>query len=276
VKVRGDVILRAFIAISSLAAALVAAQSSCAQSIAQDGPIATGIAASNTGTSANVTGSGNTSTPGLKLVSLAALPDALAPAISAPVAGPATYVPPTQEQRFHDFAWNAVGPVAFAGAAFAGAIDQGFNFQHAWGQGWNAYGVRVASNLGISMVTATSQYGIAEALHEDTAYYRCTCTGFARRFFHAGLSSVTSRRGDDGHLAFSPALTISPFIGPMVAANTWIPTHNGAHLGFTMGEHNLLGQFAQDEALEFVYGGPHTLLGHIQRHLKRFSSNASQ
>jgi hypothetical protein len=222
------------------------------------------------------------------MYSLAELPDAPSPTRlptmmpaafvlpPAPKTSPKRYVRPTQHQKFHDYAGNAVGPVAFAGASFAGAIDQGFNFPHRWGQGFGAYGARVASNLGISMVTATAQYSMSEAFHEDTKYYRCTCTNFSQRFFHAALSSVASRRGADGHLSFSPALTISPFIGPIVAANTWIPTHDGVHLGFSMGEHNLLGQFAQDEALEFAYGGPNTLLGKIQRHLKKFSRTASQ
>jgi hypothetical protein len=193
-----------------------------------------------------------------------------------PAAGGALYVRPNAQRRFNDYAWNAVGPVAFAGAAFAGAIDQGFDFERGWGQGWNAYGVRVASNLGISMVTATAQYSIAEAMHEDTAYYRCTCGGFGRRFVHAAISSVTSRRGEDGHRSISLALTASPLIGPMVAANTWLPTHDGLHLGLNMGEHNLLGQFAQDEALEFAYGGPNTLLGKIKRSFKRLSRSAAE
>lgn len=158
----------------------------------------------------------------------------------------------------------------------AGAIDQAFDFPHEWGQGMKGYGARVGSNLGISVVTATSQYAIAEAFHEDTAYYRCTCSGFIPRLWHAALSSVTARRGSDGHRSFSLALTASPFIGPMVAANAWIPSHDGPRLGLHMGEHNLLGQFAQDEALEFVYGGPHTLLGRVQRHLKKSFDAGSQ
>jgi hypothetical protein len=32
-----------------------------------------------------------------------------------------------------------------------------------------------------------------------------------------------------------------------------------------MGLHNLMGQFGQDQALEFLYGGPHTVLGRVQR-----------
>ncbi len=181
------------------------------------------------------------------------------------VASPARYVRPTADQRFRNYTWNALGPVAFAGSSFAAAIDQGFNFPHEWGQGADAYGARVASNLGISVVTATAQYSLAEFFHEDTAYYRCTCSGFFPRFWHAAFSTFAARRGDDGHYSLSAALTISPFVGPITAANTWIPSRDGPNLGVHMGVHNLMGQFGQDEALEFLYGGPHTLLGHIQR-----------
>jgi hypothetical protein len=206
------------------------------------------------------------------LLALAALPSSSsAPAsdISSNAASTASYVPPTEAQKIHNFAWNALGPVAFAGSSLAGAIDQGFNFPHAWGQGADAYGARVASNLGISLVTATAQYSLGEVFHEDTAYYRCTCRGFFPRFWHAAVSTVAARRGDDGHTSFSIALTASPFIGPMTAANSWIPSRNGPHLGFQMGYHNLMGQFGQDEALEFLYGGPRTLVGRIQHHFRK-------
>jgi hypothetical protein len=176
-------------------------------------------------------------------------------------------VPPSEAQRFHDFEWNAFGPVAFAGSSIAAAINQASDFPHAWGQGASAYGERAASNVGISLVTATAQYALGEAFHEDTAYYRCTCSGFFRRFWHAGLSTVTARRGDDGHTSFSIALTVSPFIGPLTAANTWIPSRNGPTLGLRMGTFNLLGQFGQNEAVEFLYGGPRTFLGRIERRL---------
>jgi hypothetical protein len=185
----------------------------------------------------------------------------------------APYVLPTEAQKFHNFEWNAFGPVAFAGSSFAAAIDQGSNFPHAWGQGAGAYGARVASNLGISLVTATAQYSMAEVFHEDPAYYRCTCAGFFRRFWHAAVSTVAARRGSDGHTSFSLALTVSPFVGPLTAANTWIPSRDGPVLGSRMGAFNLVGQFGQNQALEFLYGGPRTLWGRIQRHFFKKSSD---
>jgi hypothetical protein len=202
---------------------------------------------------------------------LTAVPSGSAP--DTPISSFTTYVAPTEEEKFHNFAWNALGPVAFAGSSFAAAIDQSSNFPHEWGQGAGAYSTRVASNLGIGLVTATAQYSLAEAFHEDTEYYRCTCTSFFHRFWHAAVSTTTARRGEDGYVSFSVALTLSPFIGPMAAANIWIPSRDGPILGTRMGGYNLLGQFGQNEALEFLYGGPHTLLGRIQRHFLKRSTD---
>ena len=166
----------------------------------------------------------------------------------------APYVLPTESQKFHTFVWNAFGPVAFAGSAVSAAINQASDFPHEWGQGADAYGARVANNLGISLFSATALYGMGEAFQEDTQYYPCTCRGFFPRFWHAALSTVAGRRGADGHTSFSIALTISPFVGPIVAANTWLPSRNGPILGARMGAFNLVGQFGQNEALEFFYG----------------------
>ena len=194
-------------------------------------------------------------------------PASLSAANPSLASSPDAYVPPTQEQKFHDFTWNAFGPVAFAGSAVAAAIDQSTDFPHQWGQGDGAYGARVASNFGIGLVTVTAEYSLAEAFHEDTRYYRCTCSGFFPRLWHAAVSTFASRRGDEGDFSFSVALTASPFIGPMAAVRTWIPDdRDRLVVGFRLGSNNLLGQFAQNEALEFLYGGPRTLLGHIQHH----------
>lgn len=201
---------------------------------------------------------------------------AVTPSSSVDLAPPALYTPPTESQKLHNWASNAFGPAAIAGSAVGGAIDQAFNFPGKWGQGTDAYGARVASNLGISLVTATAQYSLAEVFHEDTAYYRCACKGFIPRFWHAAISTVSAPRESDGHRSFSIALTTSPFIGPLTAANTWIPTHDGPMLGFHMGAHNLLGQFGQNEALEFLYGGPHTLLGRIEHLFRKTQESTPQ
>jgi hypothetical protein len=247
--VRGAIILRIFSGLLLLATFLFAPRAAFAQSALADSNTA------DWSSSSALTPAPSDSTPEIQVASSSA------------------YAAPTEAQKFHDFAWNALGPVAFAGSSFAAVIDQGSNFPHQWGQGLGGYRTRVASNFGMGLVTATAQYSLAEVFHEDTAYYRCTCTGFLPRFWHATASTFAARRGDDGYASFSVALAVSPFVGPMVAANTWIPDRDGSSLGIRLGTYNLLGQFGQNVAHEFLYGGPHTLLGHIQH---RFFKNSSE
>jgi hypothetical protein len=232
------------------------------------------LASSAARAQSTLTDSGSTAADWSSSSALAPLPPDSAP--DTPVAPTNDYAAPTEAQKLHDFASDALGPVAFAGASFAAAIDQGTNFPHEWGQGLGGYSTRVASNFGMGLVSATAQYSLAEAFHEDTAYYRCTCTGFLPRFWHAAASTFAARRGDDGYASFSVALAVSPFVGPMIAANTWIPDRDGSTLGFRLGTFNLVGQFGQNVALEFLYGGPHTLLGRIQHRFFRKSSEDDQ
>jgi hypothetical protein len=215
---------------------------------------------------------GNTSAESSSLADSSSAPSASP--LGTPISSFSLYAPPTEAQKFNNFALNGFGPAAIAGSSFAAAIDQEFNFPHAWGQGAAAYGARVGSNFGMSLIDATAQYSLAEAFHEDTVYYRCACSGFFPRFWHATISTVTARRGTDGHTSFSIALTASPFIGPITAANTWIPNRNSAALGFQMGAGNLLAQLGQNQALEFLYGGPRTFLAHIQRRLFKKSADS--
>jgi hypothetical protein len=103
---------------------------------------------------------------------------------------------------------------------------------------------------------------MAEILREDTAYYRCECRGFFPRLSHAVISTVTGRHGVDGHTAFSISGLVAPYAGTMTAL-AWYPDRFGVKDGFRMGNYNLAGQAGGNLALEFIYGGPHTLFGHM-------------
>jgi len=173
------------------------------------------------------------------------------------------YTKPTESQKLHNFLFDAVGPYPFIGAAGAAGISQAHGNPREWGQGWDAYGVRVASAFGIALTTTGTRYALAELFREDTLYYRCECKGVLPRFGHALISTVTARRGDDGHREFSFPALAAPYAGAMTATLGWYPRRYGPKDGFRTGNYNLLGQAAQNVALEFVYGGPHTLLNSI-------------
>jgi len=182
------------------------------------------------------------------------------------------YRRPTEKEKLRSWAFISFGPYPFAVAAVAGAVQQADKAAPEWGQGWDAYGVRVANSFGINLVTQTTRYGLAEVFHEDTLFYRCECSGFGHRLEHALLSTVSARRGEDGHRAFSFASLAAPYAGGEVAALTWYPSRYNAKDGFRYGNYNLAVQAGLNVALEFIYGGPHTFLG---RHHVPVLSNAT-
>jgi hypothetical protein len=97
--------------------------------------------------------------------------------------------------------------------------------------------------------------------------------GFFPRFQHAAVSAFAARREDDGSTSISVAVTVSPFAGPMIAANTSVPDRNGSALGLRLGAFKMLGQLGQNEALEFICGGPHAILRRLQRRVFNRSSD---
>jgi hypothetical protein len=170
------------------------------------------------------------------------------------------YIRPTPKQRLHSFEFDAIGPYAFVTAIAVAGYQQHTDSPPDWGQGLDSFGARVGSNFGIGLVTVTTHYGLAAALHEDIIYYPCDCKGFFRRFGHALISTVTARRGEDGHTVLSLSGIVSPYAGTMTAL-AWYPDRFGVKDGFRMGNYNLTGQAAWNVGYEFIYGGPHAMFG---------------
>ena len=203
----------------------------------------------------------------------ASQPAQSAQASAAPAAAPAhvevatVYHPPSEREKLRNFAFDAFGPYPVVTAVLGAGIQQAYGTPPEWGQGWGAYGDRFGSNYGIQFITTSSRYLLAEAFREDTLYYRCSCSGFFPRLGHALLSTVTARRGENGHYVFSVAALGAPYAGTMSAALGWYPSRYKPMDGFRMGNFNLLAAAGQNVGLEFIYGGPHSMLGrfHILR-----------
>src|SRR5271156_3689588 len=182
------------------------------------------------------------------------------------------YRRPTEKEKLRSYAFISFGPYPILASAVAGGVQQADNAAPEWGQGWDAYGVRVASNFGINLVTQTTRYGLAEIFHEDTLFYRCECSGFGHRLEHALLSTVTGRRGEDGHRTFSFASLVAPYAGGEVAALAWYPSRYNDKDGFRIGNYNLAVQAGLNVAMEFIYGGPATF---VAKHHVPVLSNAT-
>jgi len=171
-----------------------------------------------------------------------------------------TYTRPTEKIKIRNYVFDAFGPYPLAGAAFAAGIGQAYNTPPEWKQGARGYGLRIGSAFGIAAVSTTARYGLAEAFKEDELYYRCECRGFFPRLSHAVTSTLTARRGEDGHRVFSFPGLIAPYAGTMTAVYAWYPGRYNGKDAFRMGNYTMLGYVGGNIALEFLYSGPHSLL----------------
>jgi hypothetical protein len=188
---------------------------------------------------------------------------------SSPIAGSTlarpdlSYTRPTQTTKIHNYVFDAFGPYPIAGAALTAGIGQYSNSPPEWGQGAEGYSKRFVSDFGIAAVSTTTRYALAEALKEDTLYYRCECTGVLPRLRHAVVSTFTARRGEDGHRVFSIPALVAPYAGTMTAVYAWYPGRYDATDSLRMGNYNLLVYMAGNIALEFLYSGPHSMLSRM-------------
>lgn len=187
-----------------------------------------------------------------------------APAIKTPQPD-LVYKRPTEKTKLRTYLFDAFGPYPIAGAAIVAGVNQSEGTPPEWGQGARAYGQRFGSNLAIAAVTTTTRYGLAKAFREDTVYYRCECQGFFSRLRHAMISTVTSRHGENGHRRLSFPALVAPYAGTMTAVYGWYPSRYGPEDALRMGNYNLLAFLGGNVALEFIYGGPHTLFSHVHR-----------
>lgn len=178
------------------------------------------------------------------------------------------YQKPTQKVKLINYLFDAYGPFPLVGSALVAGVNQAEGAPREWGGGIGGFGRRWGSNYGIGAITTTTRYGLAELFHEDTLYYRCTCSGFFPRLQHAVLSTVTGRRGDDGHRVFSVPSLVAPYVGELVAVEAWYPRRYDASDAFRQANYSLLAYAGGNVVLEFFPSGPHSFLAkfHLQNH----------
>jgi hypothetical protein len=173
------------------------------------------------------------------------------------------YTPPTGRTKANNYLFEAFGPYPAAGAAFSAGISQFTNSPPEWNQGMEGYSKRFGSYFGMAATEATTRYALATAFREDTMYYRCECNRFLPRTRHAVLSTFTARHGLDGHREFSVSSLLAPYAASTVGVYGWYPGRFGAKDAFRMGNYSLLTYMGGNVALEFLYGGPRSLLARM-------------
>jgi hypothetical protein len=178
------------------------------------------------------------------------------PDITGAMAEPPVYTPPTPLDRLHRLCSDAFSPSALAiHSAVAG-------FKHAtgsvpeWGYGAEGYGRRLGWATLNNVAQTTIESGLAAALHEDTTYYRCACSGFWRRSAYALESQLMARR-PDGTRTFSLARPIGAY-GGALAATSLLPNR------FT-----LSGDGLRDGTWNYALGFPVNMLREFWPEIRR-------
>jgi hypothetical protein len=127
----------------------------------------------------------------------------------------------TPHERLKEYLLNTIGPTPLLGSALGGAIGQGTDSPGEWGQGWAAYGKRVANNFGYNAVRQTIVYGVGTAFHEDTRYSLSGQSQFGSRVKYA-LTSTFMARGPDGRRHVSIA-SVAGVLGAVAIQTLWMP-----------------------------------------------------
>ena len=184
------------------------------------------------------------------------------------------YERPAQTTKLRNYFFDAFGPNPIVGAALTAGISQASNGIPEWKQGAEGYGKRIGSDFGIAAVSTTTRYALSEAFKQDALYYRCECTGVFPRLRHAVISTFTARRNSDGHRVFAFPALVAPYAGTMTAVYGWYPDRYGAKDALRMGNYNLLAYMGGNITLEFLYGGPHSLLSRMHLNSRHGAPNS--
>ena len=164
--------------------------------------------------------------------------------------------PLTLKEKYRVALNRSVDPIEFVRIAFAAGIDQARNYPREWGQGWDAFGVRMASGFGQQLVREQIEFGVWAIDHEDPRYQRSELHGVWPRTKYAIVHTFMARRDDGSQM---PAY--SRFVGDYGAgfiSREWYPDrfHNVSQ-GIEAGSVSLGLDVGLNVAREFL---PHWLI----------------
>lgn len=132
------------------------------------------------------------------------------------------YAPPTAKERQKRFVNSVVGPLAIGkNVAWAG-IGTWRNSPEEWGDKWEGFGRRLASNFGKNVIKQSSIYGLDAAFKIDSHYYRSRKKDVGSRVLNALISPVTARNRD-GKRVFGISRIAGTYTSSIIAAETWYP-----------------------------------------------------
>jgi hypothetical protein len=133
------------------------------------------------------------------------------------------YVPLTLEQKFTYSAKKVFGPGAILSATLHAGLDQADKEPTDWGMGSDAFGVRMASRFGRSLIRQNIAFGVRAIDHEDPRYFVLGHgdTNWKRTRYAMVHEFVV--RNDNGTMMPAYSRLVADFGMPFIAQQ-WRPT----------------------------------------------------
>lgn len=130
------------------------------------------------------------------------------------------YVRPDAKTRSRRYVDSVLGPFVLAGQVAGAGISTWRNSPEEWGDNWDGFGRRVASNFGRNAVKQTTIYGLDEAFKLDSNYYRGKNKSVSTRVKNALISPLTARDRNGKRVVGIPRL-VGTYGSSIVAYETW-------------------------------------------------------
>lgn len=162
------------------------------------------------------------------------------------------YVRPNAATRRKRFVKSLVGPWALGRMVARAGISTWRNSPEEWGDKWEGFGRRVASNFGKNVIKQTTKFGIDEALKTDSHFYRSKDKGVSARIRNALISPVTAR-DKNGKRVIGIANLAGTYSSSIIAREAWYPARYDWKDGVKSGTISLAFNAAFNLFKEFVW-----------------------
>ncbi|HEV8592068.1 MAG TPA: hypothetical protein VGQ55_08195 [Pyrinomonadaceae bacterium] len=162
------------------------------------------------------------------------------------------YARPDAKTRRNRYINSLIGPMALGkNVAWAG-IGTWRNSPEEWGDRWEGFGRRVASNFGKNTIKQTTIYGLDEAFKLDSHYYRSEKKDFGSKLANALISPITARDKNGNRVIGIPRIA-GTYTSSIVAAETWYPARYNWKDGMKSGTISLGMNAAFNLVKEFIW-----------------------
>lgn len=132
------------------------------------------------------------------------------------------YTRPDAATRRKRFIKSLVGPWSLGRVVVRAGISTWRNSPEEWGDNWEGFGRRVASNFGKNVIKQTTKFGIDEALKTDSHFYRSKNKSVSARIGNALISPVTAR-DRNGKRVIGIANLAGTYGSSIIAREVWYP-----------------------------------------------------